>query len=127
MALKPLEVLHKGLKILNNRVKAKKEALQARLAERKSISSQDEHWLDHDANLVDEQQVLDALENTSDYERGVARLGDEQKGVVRRLREAAGDLSKVVGKKRKRVSNIFPVSQMELTNERPRTCKQRTQ
>jgi hypothetical protein len=126
MALKPLEVLHKGLKILNNRVKAKKEALQARLAERKSISSQDEHWLDHDANLVDEQQVLDALENTSDYEQGVARLGDEQKGVVRRLREAAGDLSKVVGKKRKCVSNIFPVSQMELTNERPRTCKQRT-
>ncbi|KAF8230439.1 hypothetical protein L208DRAFT_1281699, partial [Tricholoma matsutake] len=63
-------------------------------------------WLDHNANLVDEQQVLEALENASDYEQGFVRLGGEQKGVVQRLCEAAGDLSKVVGKKQKCVSNI---------------------
>jgi GAF domain-containing protein len=107
MALKPLEVLRKGLKIFENRVKAKKEALQAQLAERKSISSQDEQWLDHDANLVDELRVLEALEDASDYERGFARLDDEQNNVVRRLQEAAGNRSRAVGKKRKRAS-IFP-------------------
>lgn len=53
--LNPLEVLRKGLKVLENQVKPRKEALQAQLAGRKSISSQDEQWLDHDANLVDEQ------------------------------------------------------------------------
>jgi hypothetical protein len=107
MALRPLEVLQKGLDILKNRVKAKKEALQARLAEAKSISSQDEQWLDHDANLVDEQQVLEVLEDASDYEHGLARLDSKQKVIVERLCEAAGDLRRTVGKKRKHVSSIF--------------------
>jgi len=57
-----LEVLRKGLKTLTDWVKTKKEELQARLAERKPISAQDEHWLGHNANLVDEQWVLWVLE-----------------------------------------------------------------
>jgi len=104
MTSKPLEVLRKGLNILKNRVKAKKEALQAQLAAKKSISSQDEQWLDHDANLVDEQQVLEVLEDASDYERGFARLDGEQKGITRKLQEAVGNLGRAVGKKRKCVS-----------------------
>ena len=59
-----LEVLRKGLKTLTDRVKTKEE-LQARLAERKPISAQDEHWLDHNVNLVDEQWVLEVLESAS--------------------------------------------------------------
>jgi hypothetical protein len=102
MALKPLDVLKKGLKLLQRRVKAKREEIQARLADKKSISSQEEKWLDNEANLVDEQQVLDTLEKASDYERGFGRLDDGQKDMVRRLREMAGDLAKTVGKKRKR-------------------------
>jgi hypothetical protein len=39
MALKPLEVLKKGLKILQNQVKDKKEKPQAQLAEKVLISS----------------------------------------------------------------------------------------
>ena len=101
MSLKPLEVLKKGLKILQDQVRAKKEKLQAQLHAKKSISSLDANWLDKKANLVDEQQVLDALENALDYERGCERLDETPKGVVRRLREVAGDLSKAVGKKRK--------------------------
>jgi hypothetical protein len=83
MALKSLEVLKKGLKVLKNRVKVRKETLQAQLAARKSISSRDESW----------------LEDASDYERGFENLDEAQKGAVRKLREAAGDLGKVVGKK----------------------------
>lgn len=127
MVLKPLEVLQKGLEVLTNRTKSRKDALQARLAEAKSISSEDERWLDYDANLVDEQQVLEALENASDYEQGFAGLSDEQKNTVKRLREAAGDLSKAIGKKRRRESRIFLVLQLELTRHRPRTRTQRTQ
>ena len=119
MASKLLEVLQKGLKTLTDRIKIKKEALQAQVAECQSISSQDEQWLDHDANLVDEQRVLEILEDASDYERGFARLDEQQKGLVEKLHEAAGDLSKVVGKKRKRVSSISPGLWLELTNQRP--------
>ena len=61
MPLGPLEVQKKGLKTLQAQVKAKKEKLQAQLHEKKSISSLDEKWLDNEANLVDEQQVLEAL------------------------------------------------------------------
>ena len=71
------------------------------------ISSQDEQWLDFEANLVDEQQVLEALESASDYEQGFERLDEGQKGLVKKLCEAAGDLSIAVGKKQKRVSVIF--------------------
>jgi hypothetical protein len=49
--------------------------------------------------LIDEQQVVDVMEIASDYEQGFMGLDDGQKGVVRKLQEAAGDLSKVVGKK----------------------------
>ena len=120
MVLKPLKVLRKGLKTLTDHVKKKKEELQARLAERQPISAEDEQWLDHDANLVDEQRVLEALERASDYERGLARLDDEQRGLVKRLHKAAGDLGKAAGTKRKRVSCISLFLVLELTNRRPR-------
>jgi hypothetical protein len=106
MVLKPLDILRKGLEVLTNRVKSRKDVLQARLAKKKSISPEDEQWLDYDANLVDEQRILEALENASDYGEGLARLGDEQRNIVKKLHEAAGDLSKVVGKKPKRAYMI---------------------
>jgi hypothetical protein len=103
MPLKPLEVLKKGLKTLCDQVKAKKSQLWTQLAEGNSISSQEEKWLDAEADLVKEARLVDILENASDYERGIERLDDGQKGLLTKLRQAAGDLSKVVGKKRKRV------------------------
>jgi hypothetical protein len=47
---------------------------------------------------MDEEQVLEALENASDYEHGFSRLDGEQKDVVRKLQDAAGDaqISRVV-------------------------------
>jgi len=104
MAVKALDILKKGLNTLKSKVRPRKEKLQALLAEKKSISSEDERWLDQDARLVNEQLVIEALENASDYERGFQRLDDTQKGLVRKLQEIAGDVAKVVGKKRKRAS-----------------------
>jgi hypothetical protein len=54
------------------------------------------------------------------HNRGLARLDDKQRGLVKRLREAAGDLSKVAGKKQKHVSSISLPLVLELTNRRPR-------
>jgi hypothetical protein len=105
MALKPLEILKKGLKALQKKVQSKKDQLQACLAEKQSISSQDGDWLDHEANLVDGRHVIDALECTSDYEKGLERLNEMDKGVVKKLREVAGDLAKMAEKKRRRMCN----------------------
>ena len=71
MTLKPLDVLRKGLRILQTQVKVRKKEIQAQLAEKRSISSQEEKWLDNEANLMDEQQVLEALKKASDYERSL--------------------------------------------------------
>ena len=101
MVRAPLDVLKRGLNILQQQVKARKEKLQATLAEGKAISSQDECWLDNEANLVVEQQVVEALESTLDYEESLQRLDDMQNSVVQKLHEIVGDITKVVGKKRK--------------------------
>jgi hypothetical protein len=53
MALKPLEILKKGLKTLQKQVQPKKDQLLARLAEKKPISSQDEDWLDQVEAVLD--------------------------------------------------------------------------
>lgn len=99
MAPKPLKALQKWLKNLTDYVKTRKEALQHQLAAKESISEQDKHWLDHDTNLVDKQQVLEALESALDYEQGLSRLNDKQRGLMKKLDEAAGNFSKVAGKK----------------------------
>jgi hypothetical protein len=107
MTKTPLDVLKNGMKLLQCRVKARKEEIQARLAAKKSISSQDETWLDGEANLIDEQLILDALEKAPDYETGFGQLDEVQKGLVKKLREVAGDLAKTAGKKRKRACSCI--------------------
>jgi hypothetical protein len=114
MAPKPLEVLKKGLAKFKETVKVRKKELSAKLARAETISSLDEQWLDNEANTVDEQQVLDTLESASDYERGLERLDDGGKAIVKKLREWAGDLAKVAGNKRKRMS--FYVQEKAITD-----------
>ena len=59
MAPKPLEiVLKKGLTKFSKKIKERKDALEAKLAQKETISADDEHWLDHEANIVDEQCVI---------------------------------------------------------------------
>jgi hypothetical protein len=105
---KPLDILKKGLESLRNDVKTKRDRLLAQLAEKKPITSSDEHWLDNDANLVDEEWILEALEKASNYERGVERLDDKGKAIMMKLRELAGDLLPKTSKKRKCESHHLP-------------------
>jgi hypothetical protein len=67
MALQQFEVLKKGLAKLTETIKTRKKELSAKLARAETISSSDEHWLDGEANTIDEQRVLDTLESASDY------------------------------------------------------------
>jgi hypothetical protein len=102
MAPKPLKIFRKGLNRFSKKIKARKDTLTLKLSHKESISSADERWLDHEANTVEEERVLQDLEQASDYERGLERLDEDGKVIVKQLKEWAGDLMKVAGKKRKR-------------------------
>jgi hypothetical protein len=99
MTLKPLDVLKKGLSNVTQSLKVRKDELNAKLARKGSISSSDEHWLDHEGNIVDEQRVIETLEAASDYERAIEGFDEPGKAIVKKVREWAGDLAKIAGKK----------------------------
>ena len=101
MTLKSLDVLKKGLSRITQSFKICKDELNAKLAQKEGISSSDEYWLDHEGNTVNEQCVIETLEAASDYECAVEGLDKSGKAIVKKLREWAGDLAKVAGKKRK--------------------------
>jgi hypothetical protein len=116
----PLDVLRRGLKALQKRHASRREKLLAQV-KAKTISSEDEYWLDHDGNAVEETQVLDILERASDYEKAYAQLDDKLKAAVQRLREFAGDIVKISRKRKRRchvhqflkVSNKFQETEKE--------------
>jgi len=67
MAPKPLDTLKKGLAKFSKQIKDCKDELNAKLSQQETISSVDECRLDHEANTIDEQRVLEKLEAASDY------------------------------------------------------------
>ena len=56
MAPNPIATLQKGLL---KKIKACKDKLIDKLVKNKKLSDDDKQWLDHEANTVDEQRVLD--------------------------------------------------------------------
>ncbi|KAJ7934506.1 hypothetical protein B0H13DRAFT_2305606 [Mycena leptocephala] len=79
MAPSPLEALKQGYEKLKKQVGRRKKALEDRLANKERILDDDGEWLDNEANLVDEQRVLEDLEAASDYERSVSCLDTKRK------------------------------------------------
>jgi hypothetical protein len=61
MAKKPLDVIKRGLHKLKSQFQDRRKDLLARLSRKEKLSPEDEEWLDHDANLVDEEALVDAL------------------------------------------------------------------
>ena len=102
MSPTPLEVLKQGLKSFSQKIKERKDKLDVKLKQHESLSLVDEEWLDNEAIIVDEQQILELLKSASDYEQGLACLDDKGKAVVQKLMEWAGELpAKMAGRKRK--------------------------
>jgi hypothetical protein len=96
-----VDVLKKGLSSLRNHIKACKYDILARLQRKERISDEDEHWLDNDANHIEEEAVINALETASDYDHGLERLDSQQRTLVEKLKELGGGIMRVVGNKRK--------------------------
>jgi hypothetical protein len=101
MTLKGLNILKKGFSKFTKTIKAHRDELNTKLAQKETISSVDEHWLDHEANTIDEQCIIETLESASDYDQGLDQLDEKEKAIVQKLKEWAGDLAKATGKKRK--------------------------
>ena len=72
-------MLKKGLSKITQSFKVCKDELNVKLARKESISSADDHWLDHEGNTVDEQQVIETLDAASDYKHGVEALDEARK------------------------------------------------
>ncbi|KAG8221734.1 hypothetical protein J3R82DRAFT_2024 [Butyriboletus roseoflavus] len=87
--MKPLDHLKKGLAILYSQIQERKVKLTAKLKSGRSISEADEEWLDGKDNLVDEERVVRAFENVSDYEQYIKQLSTEDKVIVQRLQDLA--------------------------------------
>ncbi|KAJ7799903.1 hypothetical protein B0H14DRAFT_3491123 [Mycena olivaceomarginata] len=49
-----------------------------------------QHWLDNDANDVDECALIQELETASDFERGVARIDSAKQKLLAKLKRLAG-------------------------------------
>ncbi|KAJ7752518.1 hypothetical protein DFH07DRAFT_960601 [Mycena maculata] len=104
-----LAVLKKGLSVLKETVKKRRDALIDRLKKddpKDRLTADKEAWLDNDANQVEEDAVIEKLERASDYERGLSRLDTKEIGLVERLKALAGEVAEKVAdkvsKKRKR-------------------------
>jgi hypothetical protein len=94
-----LDTLKKGFKQLSARINDKRCKLVARLSRKEAILSSNADWLDQDRNTVDEQRILDTLESASDYERAVEQLDENGRAIVQKLRELAGNSTRIAGNK----------------------------
>ncbi len=103
MPLNPLRILKKGFAEFLGKIKKRKDTLNTKLSRGEAISPSDEQWLDNEGNTIDKERILEVLESAPDYERAVAKLDNNGKAIVRKLREWAGADTKVAGNKRKRM------------------------
>ena len=100
MTSEPLEVLKMGLASLNRQISAKRDYLTICLKNKQPISKEDKAWLDKGAgNTVDEDQVLDFLEDASDYKHSLQLLSLEDRLIVENLQKLATVLPNVAGSK----------------------------
>jgi len=103
MGKKPLDVLKTGLYKLQGQIQERKDCLLACLSRKEKISLEDEEWLDHDANLVNEEALIDILDKASDYEHKFATLDTNKQSVVHKLMGLGtekADVNRIAGNKR---------------------------
>ncbi|KIK79334.1 hypothetical protein PAXRUDRAFT_16383 [Paxillus rubicundulus Ve08.2h10] len=88
--MKRVDVLKEGLSKLHNQIWDRKTKLEIELKAGQIISEADQDWLDGDGNLVDDERVVEALDNASDYEQGLEGLNSQDKLIVEKLQKLAG-------------------------------------
>ncbi len=80
-----LVTLKNGLHLLKEASHKRKEELEACLSRSEKISSEDEDWLDNEANHVDEQTLVDSLQDAPDYEAALKKLLPAQSELAEKL------------------------------------------
>ncbi|KIK80677.1 hypothetical protein PAXRUDRAFT_39775, partial [Paxillus rubicundulus Ve08.2h10] len=90
-----------------------KVQLKAELKVNWPISKVDEEWLDYTGNLVDEEHVVEVLDKALDYEAVLKTLNQQEKSIIQKLTELAGEQT-IRSKKRK--SNATLAQQIEILN-----------
>ncbi len=86
-----LVTLKNGLHRLKEASRKRKQDLETRLSRSEKISSEDEHWLDNEANHVDEDALVTSLQEAADYEAALKKLTPLQNGLAEKLRKLAYD------------------------------------
>ncbi|KAJ3558078.1 hypothetical protein NP233_g11580 [Leucocoprinus birnbaumii] len=95
-----IPILEKGLAKLEKQLNPQKSLLEKALSSSQKISEADTEWLDNEANLADAAEVITYLKENA-IAMDLGSLDEARATFVQRLREAAGNLPKSVGNKRK--------------------------
>ncbi|PBL03189.1 hypothetical protein ARMGADRAFT_1069745 [Armillaria gallica] len=90
--------IKKALMLLQEEMDQRRKDINARLAQKKSVSAEDEVWLDEAGNLVDEVVLVESLAAAPDLNEAVKNLNEHQRGVYAHL---IGKIQPSVSKKRK--------------------------
>jgi hypothetical protein len=85
-----LELAKNGLANLLSESQSRRNGLLARLAKKEQLNEEDEHWLDHSANFVEETALLDLLQDAQDFEATLLSLNTAQKTMFELLLAAGG-------------------------------------
>lgn len=88
--MKPLSVLMKGLEFFWENTKEKKKSLLDKQLHGQDLMEEEEHWLDHNSNLVDEIQLIECLEQAEDYNKELLTLSKQENTSLQKLQELAG-------------------------------------
>ncbi|SJK97304.1 uncharacterized protein ARMOST_00556 [Armillaria ostoyae] len=90
--------IKKALALLQEEMDRRRKDINARLAQKKPVSAEDEVWLDEAGNLVDEVVLVESLAAAPDLHEAVKNLNEHQRGVYIHL---IGKIQLSVSKKRK--------------------------
>ncbi|SJL05224.1 uncharacterized protein ARMOST_08590 [Armillaria ostoyae] len=91
--------LKKTLKLLKDETDRRRKDIKTRLAQKKSVSREDEEWLDEARNLVDEVVLVESLAAAPDLDAALKILNEHQRDLYALL---IGKIRSSVSKKRKR-------------------------
>lgn len=89
-----LTTLKKGLHCLEEATRKRKEQIQTQLADSGKISTEDENWLDNEANHVDEWTLIGCLTDAVDFNKAFQDLTPAQKILADKLRKLAYDAAR---------------------------------
>ncbi len=90
--------IEKALTLLQEETDQRRKDINAWLVQKKSVSAEDEVWLDEAGNLVDEVVLVESLAAVPDLDEAVKNLNEHQRGVHAHLIEK---IQPSVSKKRK--------------------------